>query len=59
MKPHLLALVIGALLCTGLALIAHGTGALTGKWSVGLVVLGVAMIWVGLKFTDHTGGKYL
>jgi len=59
MKPHHVAVTIAFMLCTGLVLIAHGSGVLTGKWSVGMVVLGVAMIWVGLKFTDHTGGKYL
>lgn len=49
MRPHHVALALGAMLCAGLVLIAHGSGALTGKWSVGIFALGTAICWVALE----------
>ena len=49
MKPHHLALVLGTTLISGLVMIAHGSGVITGRWSVGIFALGVAVCWVGLE----------
>ena len=53
------ALAICAMLATGIALIAYGTGTITGKWSVGVTVFGAAISWIALELLDHAGGKHL
>ena len=60
MKPQQqLALVLCAMLATGVALIAYGTGVLTGRWSVGVTVFGAAISWIALELLDHAGGRHL
>ena len=59
MKPHHCALALCAGLICGIVLIAHGTGVLTGRWSVGVAVLGIAICWVCLELLDHCGGRRL
>ena len=53
------ALALLALLCVGLALVAYGSGSINGRWSVGLVVLGITVSWVSLRLLDTIGGKHL
>lgn len=53
MKPHHVAVTIAFMLCTGLVLIAHGSGVLTGKWSVGMVITGAAISYVALRLMEH------
>ena len=59
MKPHQVALSLCAMLCVGLVLIAHGSGVLTGSWSVGMALLGVAISWIALRLLDQVGGRWL
>jgi hypothetical protein len=47
------------MLAVGIALIAHGTGVISGKWSLGVAIFGAAVSWIALELLDHTKGRYL
>jgi len=59
MKPHHVAIALSFLLIAGIVLIAHGAGVLTGRSSVGVAFLGVAISWIALRLLDQVGGRWL